>query len=166
MKRIIATLLCLAAAMLAARAQSFSEVKRDKAYIYAEQTAGSAREADSLALLSLSDKLSQSLDLPYSAEVRKALMDSYGEDLRRESGMLSSSGRNGVSVLRYIRRDDTERIFGRRRDKVKEMLTIADGAEQKSQTDVALRYYSWAASLMKSLPPLDAAAIALSLIHI
>ena len=160
MKRIIATLLCLAAAVLAVRAQSFSEVKRDKAYIYAEQTAASAREADSLALLSLSDKLSQSLDLPYSAEVRKALMGSYGEDLRRESGMLSSSGRSGVSVLRYIRRDDTERIFGRRRDKVKEMLTIADGAEQKNQTDVALRYYSWAASLMKSLPPLDAAAIA------
>ena len=160
MKRIIAPLLCLAAAALAARAQSFSEVKRDKAYIYTEQTAGSAREADSLALLSLSDKLSQSLDLPYSAEVKKSLMESYGEDLRRESGMLSSSGRSGVSVLRYIRRDGTERIFGRRRDKVKEMLTIADGAEQKNQTDVALRYYSWAASLMKSLPPLDAAAIA------
>lgn len=160
MKRIITTLLCLAAAVLAARAQSFSEVKRDKAYIYAEQAAASAREADSLALLSLSGKLSQSLDLPYSAEVRGALMGSYGEDLRRESGMLSSSGRSGISVLRYIRRDDTERIFARRRDKVKEMLTIADGAEQKGQTDVALCYYSWAASLMKSLPPLDAAAIA------
>ena len=160
MKRIITSLFCLAAAALIARAQSFSEVKRDKAYIYAEQTAGSAREADSLALLSLSGKLSQSLDLPYSADVKKALMGSFGEDLRRESGMLSTSGRSGVSVLRYIRRDGVEAVFSRRRDKVREMLSIADVAEQKCQTDVALRYYSWAATLLRSLPPLDAAAIA------
>ena len=159
MKELLTAIL-LSLVSLSCPAQSIREIKRDNAYIYAESTAPGARAADSLALESMAEKLSQGLDLPYSAEAKKRLMLSYGDDLRRECGMLSSSGRDGVSVLRYIRRDEVERIFENRRAKVKEMLSIAGTAEGNAQTDVALRYYSWAACLMRSLPPLDAAAIA------
>lgn len=44
------------------------------------------------------------------------------------------------------------RIFEGRRSKVKEMLSIASTADRKCQMDVALRYYSWAETLMRSLP--------------
>ena len=158
MRRILGFLLCLVCC--SSFAQSISEIKRDNAYIYAEGTGCNARTADSLAVSAIEDKLSRNLDLPYSAGIRKAIMASYEDDVRRECGMLSTSGRNGVSTIRYIRRDDTGRIFESRRSKVREMLNIADAAERKNQTDVALRYYSWAACLMRSLPPMDAAGIA------
>lgn len=52
------------------------------------------------------------------------------------------------------------RIFEGRRSKVKEMLSIASTADRKCQMDVALRYYSWAETLMRSLPSPDVVAIA------
>ncbi len=159
MKRLLTAIL-LSLVSISCVAQSIREIKRGNAYIYAESTGSGARAADSLALESMAEKLSQGLELPYSAEAKKRLMLSYGDDLRRECGMLSSSGKDGVSVLRYIRRDAVARIFESRRAKVKEMLSIAGTAEENAQIDVALRYYSWAACLMRSLPPLDVAAIA------
>lgn len=51
-------------------------------------------------------------------------------------------------------------IFEGRRSKVKEMLSIASTADRKCQMDVALRYYSWAETLMRSLPSPDVVAIA------
>ncbi len=160
MRGLVTAAVLLSLISVCSGAQSIREIKKDKAYIYAESTGQGARAADSLALEAMADKLSQSLDLPYSGEVKKRLMLSYGDDLRRECGMLSSSGKNGVSVLRYIHRDAVEKIFENRRAKVREMLSIAGTAEANGQTDVALRYYSWAACLMRSLPPLDVAAIA------
>ena len=52
------------------------------------------------------------------------------------------------------------RIFEGRRSKAKEMLSIASTADRKCQMDVALRYYSWAETLMRSLPSPDVVAIA------
>lgn len=140
-------------------AQSAASIRNDNSYIYAEGTAATTSAADSVALETLTEKLAQGADLPYSLEIRKRLMDTYSSDIKRECGIITSIGKNEASVMRYIQRNDVGRIFDVRRGKVKEMLSIASTADRKCQMDVALRYYSWAETLMRSLPSPDAAAI-------
>lgn len=134
--------------------------KENNSYIYTEATAATSTAADSVALDALVGKLAQTVDLPYSSEIRKSLINTYLEDIKRECVMISSNGRGKASVMRYIQRNDVERIFEGRRSKVKEMLSIASTADRKCQMDVALRYYSWAETLMRSLPSPDVVAIA------
>ncbi len=141
-------------------AQSAASIRKDNLYIYAEGSAATTTAADSLALDALVGKLAQTAELPYSLEVRKRLINTYSGDIKRECGMISSNGRGKASVMRYIQRSDVERIFEGRRSKVKEMLSIASTADRKCQMDVALRYYSWAETLMRSLPSPDVTAIA------
>lgn len=163
MKGFRSLIICLALVLSSAvtlKAQSAASVKKDNSYIYAEGVAKDAGTADSLALEQLVVKLSQSVELPYSEKVKVAVLRTYLQDLRRECGMIPVAGKNGSSVLRYVLRTDVGRIFDNRRRKVEEMLSIAGGAETKRQMDVALRYYSWAGTLMRSLPPLDVARIA------
>lgn len=141
-------------------AQSAASIRKDNSYIYAEGTAATTGAADSVALDALTAKLAQGVDLPYSLEIRKRVMSTYSGDIKRECGMIASNGKDEASVMRYIQRKDVDRIFDGRRGKVKEMLSIASTADRKCQMDVALRYYSWAETLMRSLPSPDAAAIA------
>lgn len=141
-------------------AQSAASIRKDNSYIYAEGTAATTSVADSVALDALASRLAQGVDLPYSLEIRKRLMATYSSDIKRECGMVATNGRGKASVMRYIQRNDLDRIFDGRRSKVKEMLSIASTADRKCQMDVALRYYSWAETLMRSLPSPDAVAIA------
>ncbi len=141
-------------------AQSAASIRKDNSYIYAEGSAATTTVADSVALDALVGKLAQTTSLPYSLEVRKRLMNTYLGDIKRECGMISSNGRGKASVMRYVKRSDVERIFEGRRGKVKEMLSIASTADGKRQMDVALRYYSWAETMMRSLPSPDVTAIA------
>lgn len=141
-------------------AQSAASIRKDNSYIYAEGTAATTGAADSMALDALTAKLAQGVELPYSLEIRKRVMSTYSGDIKRECGMIASNGKDEASVMRYIQRKDVDRIFDGRRGKVKEMLSIASTADRKCQMDVALRYYSWAETLMRSLPSPDAAAIA------
>lgn len=152
---ILITLLCVPVF-----AQSAASIRKNNSYIYTEATAATSTAADSVALDALVGKLAQTVDLPYSLEIRKRLINTYLRDIKRECGMISSNGRGKASVMRYIQRNDVERIFEGRRSKVKEMLSIASTADRKCQMDVALRYYSWAETLMRSLPSTDVVAIA------
>lgn len=152
---ILITLLCVPVF-----AQSAASIRKNNSYIYTEATAATSTAADSVALDALVGKLAQTVDLPYSSEIRKSLINTYLEDIKRECVMISSNGRGKASVMRYIQRNDVERIFEGRRSKVKEMLSIASTADRKCQMDVALRYYSWAETLMRSLPSPDVVAIA------
>lgn len=141
-------------------AQNAASIRNDNSYIYAEGTAATTSAADSVALEALTKKLAQGVELPYSLEIRKRVMSTYSGDIKRECGMIASNGKDEASVMRYIQRKDVDRIFDGRRGKVKEMLSIASTADRKCQMDVALRYYSWAETLMRSLPSPDAVAIA------
>ena len=151
---ILLTLLCTPVL-----AQSAANIRKDNSYIYADGSAATSTAADSVALDALVGKLAQIVDMPYSSEVKKRLMFTYLGDIKRECGMISTTGKT-TSVTRYINRRDVGRIFDGRRSKVKEMLSIASTADSKCQMDVALRYYSWAETLMRSLPSPDVVEIA------
>ena len=160
MKKVIIIIVTLLSCWNLTCAQSPGSIRKGNSYIYAEGVADDADAADSVALDGIAEKLSMTVKLPaQSPETKKALMLTYLDDIKRECGMISTTGK-ATTVTRYIQRRDVERIFDGRRRKVKEMLQIASTADRKCQMDVALRYYCWAETLMRSLPSPDVTAIA------
>lgn len=163
--RTFSTSLLLAALLSVAfpavlNAQKISDIKKDAAYLWGEGAAADTRKADSLALDALVERISGVVNLPYSAPVKSALLETYREDVVKNSEFAVNGGRKSVSVLRYLRRDAVPSVFDSRRRRVSEMTDVAAKAEEKLQMDVALRYLSWAAVLLQSVPDFDAAEVA------
>lgn len=141
-------------------AQRISDIKRDASMVWGEGSAGDTRAADSLATEMLVGKIAEVMELPYSVAVKAALMETYRDDAVKASEMVVTGGRKKTTVLRYMRLDAIGSVFETRRRRVAEMKDIAGTAEKKLQMDVALRYLSWAAVLLQSVPGFSAEEVA------
>lgn len=133
-------------------AQGFSAVKKNTSYLWGEGRAADTHSADSIASAELLRKIAGTVDLPYEMALKITLMETFAEDLGKVSEFAVSGGRKEIAVLRYIGRNAVGTLFDARRRRIAEMKNIAETAEGKLQMDVALRYWSWAAVLMKSVP--------------
>ena len=134
-------------------AQNPGKIRKDNACVYADGTGATPAQADSSAIRGLSGKIAEiagftSIQVP----VRDRLMQGYFDDVRQNSFLI---GGGKPKAFRYIYREHIQDIFSARRDKIREMLAIADKAAGERKADIALRYWSWAVSLLKSVPPLD-----------
>lgn len=145
---------------LSLSAQKISDIKRDASMVWGEGSAADTRTADSLATDALVGKIAAVVDLPYGGAVKAALMETYRDDVVKASEFAVAGGRRGTAVLRYIRRDAVGSVFETRRRRIAEMRDIAGTAEKKLQMDVALRYLSWAAVLLQSVPGFSAEEVA------
>lgn len=145
---------------LSLSAQKISDIKRDASMVWGEGSAADTRAADSLATEALVGKIAGAVELPYSGAVKAALMETYRGDVAGTSEVAVSGGRKETTVLRYIRRDAVGNVFENRRRRIAEMKDIAGTAEKKLQMDVALRYLSWAAVLLQSVPGFKAEEVA------
>ena len=135
-----------------------SSIRKDNSYIFGEVTGTGRANADSLAVCVLCDKIAETAGFTtYTQQERRELMHGYFGEVRRNS-LAIYQGKN--YSFRYISRNDVSRIFSDRKAKITEMLQIADKAEKERSIDVALRYYTWASILLKSVPPLESAKIA------
>ncbi len=145
---------------LSLSAQKISDIKKDAAFLWGEGRAADTRAADSLATDALVGKIAGAVELPYGGAVKAALIETYRDDVSKVSEFAVSGGRKETRVLRYIRRDAVGSVFGTRLRRIAEMKEIAGTAEEKLQMDVALRYLSWAAVLLQSVPGFSAEEVA------
>ncbi|MCR4918431.1 MAG: hypothetical protein K5928_01250 [Prevotella sp.] len=56
-----------------------------------------------------------------------------------------------VTVRRYMKREELERIFSERVDMIRDMVATAEEALQQRKVDFSLQYYYWAYTLLRSL---------------
>jgi len=63
-----------------------------------------------------------------------------------------------VTVRRWIKRSELDKIYADRIAKAKDMLAIAVQAEEEKRVDIALQYYYWAYSLVRSTQRPDSVA--------
>ncbi len=145
---------------LSLQAQKIPDIKKDAAFLWGEGCAADTRTADSLATDALVWKIAGATELPYGEAVKAALMETYRGDVAGTSEVAVSGGRKETAVLRYIRRDAVRNVFENRCRRIAEMKDIAGTAEKKLQMDVALRYLSWAAVLLQSVPGFKAEEVA------
>lgn len=135
--------------------QTFDQIASSAEYIYGEGNARSAMQADRMALASISEQISVSVRSVFEIQNRKTTEDvisTYSSaKLTNCQKMVLENGPDNFRIVRYIHKDEIERMFKSRELKVLEMVGTAQRAEEERKFDVALKYYSWAKLLLGTL---------------
>ena len=147
--------------------QSVSEIKnqRDK-YIWGEGTGATLTEANKNALSNLVGQISTHVeskfkqieeqveengDIEYSQKVN-SVVNTYSEATLHNTERIVISNEPDAKVFRYIRRENVEKVFENRKDKIMDFVENARKAVKQRRIGDGLRYYYWAFTLLKSHP--------------
>lgn len=177
MKRIICFCL-LATICLVGHGQTASQIKADKRYIWAEATAGNLRKADEAALQDLMSQISYSISvdgytrvsnsqsgntatghIDFNQIIKTYSMATLNNTKRIVEESKTRKGETFVKVVRFVLKDEIDRIFESRKAKASEFTKIAHKDLERLEIDNALRYYYWAWALVQSLPHPDQAEV-------
>ncbi|MCM1168628.1 MAG: hypothetical protein NC324_01685 [Bacteroides sp.] len=170
MKRII--LLCLLVSVVfVCHGQTASQIKADKRYVWAEATASNLRKADEEALQDLMSQISYSISVDgytrvsnsqagnsaqggvdFNQIVKTYSMATLNNTKRLVEESTNRKGETFVKVMRFVLRDEIDRIFESRKAKAADFTQIAHKDLERLEIDNALRYYYWALALVQSLP--------------
>lgn len=163
LRRSLLTLLFVLPTMLSA--QSWDEIKNNNNYLSAEGCGDSPEEANQQAVVNLLSQISLHVESDFEM-IDEERSDAKGIDshsyVKNRVKTYSQSALNNTERLdwergstyfvgRYILRSEVERIFKARLDKAQEKVRLALEAEEAGQVDDALRNYSQAIALTRSL---------------
>lgn len=81
----------------------------------------------------------------------QSCINSYAHSSLMNVGKMTRGKEPEVTVLRYMRRSELMQIYEDRITKAKDMMLIAEEALEKGKVDMALQYYYWAYSLLRSV---------------
>lgn len=158
--------------------QTISQIKADKRYIWAEATASSLRKADEEALQDLMSQISYSISveghthvsnsqagntatggIDFNQIIKTYSMATLNNTKRIVEESKNRKGETFVKVVRFVLKDEIDRIFESRKAKAAEFTKIAHKDLERLEIDNALRYYYWALALVQSLPHPDQAEV-------
>ena len=145
--------------------QSWDDIKGNNAYLYGEGWGTTVAEADQAALSDLVSKISVTitgssvseeeevvwngaLDAKSSVQLK---VQTYSGAVLSNTERLIVRNEPDAYVGRYVKRNEVDRIFEGRKNKVKEFIGLAQNAEKNYKIDDCLRYYYWAYVLVHSL---------------
>ncbi len=140
-------------------------IKADKDYIWGQGRSNSTSKADQLALNDLISKISvhvqseTQLDMSQVSEGLKHDSKSAFEAVVRTYSVVSLNNAKSIlvseepeaNVFRYIHKDDLERLFKEREDRIYSHVNSAQDCEREGRIGDALRNYYWSYCLLKSL---------------
>lgn len=152
---------------LVANAQSYSEIKSSLEYLWGEGEGETLRLADEQALVDLISQIAVHVSgeksttmsneqngLNVKSHIKfEQVMKTYSSATLTNTQRLVLSDEPNAKVFRYIKKDELDKIFEARKDKIKEMINVASTALEIKQIDDAIRYYYWANMLLNSLRP-------------
>lgn len=148
--------------------QSVKQIKSDTLnYIWGEGSGTTMKKADQMAIVMLLDqvsvKMGNSFDLLKSEfdvadenskfkDILKSNISTYSGTTFKNSEKIVISNEPEAKVLHYIKRDEADRIFYERKNKIISFVRNGEDALSNNQVSDALRYYYWALSLLRSHP--------------
>lgn len=156
--RHLAAVVCALGFFLGAHAQSVAEVKASRDYVWGEGVGETAEEAERIALAQMSRSISVSV---FNASSEK---DDNGSHMQKSIVRLVSSARlqnvqvwvlseePDARVFCFIHKDEVQRMFKLREQRISDLIETGKTAESRLQVDDALRCYYWALLLAKSNP--------------
>lgn len=150
-------------------AQSYSQIKSSPEYLWGEGEGETLRLADDKAMLDLVSQIAVHVSGEKRTTVTnkqegqgakshvsfEQVMKTYSSATLTNTSRLVLSDEPEAKVLRYIKKNELDKIFEARKNKIKEMINIATSALDAKQIDDAIRYYYWANMLLNSLRPGD-----------
>lgn len=168
MKKIIASACLLLLPMWVAAQTSkelFAKIQADENYIWGEGHSNTDSKANQSALNDLIGKISvtvqseTNLDMQQindgdkidSKTAMEAVVRTYSAGSLNNTKSIWISHEPEAFVIRYIHKDELEKVFKEREDRILSYLYSAQNAERECRIDDALRNYYWALCLLKSL---------------
>lgn len=146
-------------------AESWDFVKSSGQYYYGEGMGKTADEADKAAMADLISQISTHVsadfkqiddvtnkngEVDHNTRVLNCVKTYSQSSLTNVEKWVDGKEPN-ITVRRYMKKSELARIFENRIDKAKNMLAIADQCLENNKIDMALQYYYWAYSLIRSV---------------
>ena len=146
-------------------AQNWDYIRSSGEYYYGSGTGKTEAEADKAALNDLvqmiathvssdfqmeTDETQTNGNIDHKTYVRKCV-STYSSSALTNVEKWTEGKEPEIIVRRYMLRSELDKIYEKRKEKIRDMVAIADGALEKAKVDMALQYYYWAYSLTRSL---------------
>ncbi len=158
-------LLALLTATLETKAENWDYVRTSGEYYYGTGHGASEKEATDMALaeltgmiathvssefMGLTDETVASGHADHKSQVLNCVRTYSQATLRNVEKWTEQKGNQYVAYC-YMKRSELEKIYQERTTKAKDMLNIAREALERGKIDMALQYYYWSYSLVRSL---------------
>lgn len=139
-------------------AQSVSDIKNNKNYVWGEGEGVSMTEAENQALAQMSRRISVSI-FNFSSEsdasgiaAQKSILQSVSSARFTNVQIRVLSEEPNASVFCFISRDEVKKMFQQREQRIQDLIETGKIAESRLQIDDALRCYYWALVLANTNP--------------
>jgi hypothetical protein len=141
-------------------------IKEDARFIFGEGRGDTPGDADKAALANLLSKIGTTVESSFamteeetsdsdgldSQRSVKSVMNTYSQATLNNTQTLGYKERNGEYYqVRYMTRDELEKMFEHRLDRVEDYVRTALRSEERGRVDDALRFLNWAYVLLHSL---------------
>lgn len=146
--------------------QSWSYITSSDEYYYGVGSAATEAEADKQAMADLIQMISVHVSSDFYAvdnvtQINDKIdqqtyatncVKTYSSSTLTNVKKMPVEGKEpNIVVKRYMEKSELDKIFEQRRQKVRDMVSIGDGAISQGKVGMALQYYYWAYSLVRSL---------------
>lgn len=149
-----------------AHAESWDYIRTSDEYFYGVGVAATEEEADKAAMANLVSQIATNVSADFTqiddVTTRNGNVDhtsrvlscvkTYSQTTLTNATKWGPEGKApNITVRRYMKKSELARIFDNRIAKAKNMLAIADECLDNKKIDMALQYYYWAYSLIRSV---------------
>ena len=151
---------------LSVSAQDFESIKNDPSYVWGQGSGESLQSADDNAVKDLVSQISMNIDNQTETTISN---EQHGDEAKSSvstSGNLRVSSSVSLSnckrlvaeegsyfiVLRYVPREEIDKMFDARKAKIDDLVRAGERAEELTKVGDALRNYYWALKMTISIP--------------
>ena len=151
---------------LSVAAQDFESIKNDPSYVWGQGSGESLQSADDNAVKDLVTQISMNIDNQTETTISNEQRGDEAKSSVSTSGNLRVSSSVSLSnckrlvaeegsyfiVLRYVPREEIDKMFDARKAKIDDLVRAGERAEELTKVGDALRNYYWALKMTISIP--------------
>ena len=151
---------------LSVSAQDFESIKNDPSYVWGQGSGESLQSADDNAVKDLVSQISMNIDNQTETTISNEQRGDEAKSSVSTSGNLRVSSSVSLSnckrlvaeegsyfiVLRYVPREEIDKMFDARKAKIDDLVRAGERAEELTKVGDALRNYYWAQKMTISIP--------------
>lgn len=166
MRHIAGIIVCVILAQFSVFAENWDFVKSSGQYYYGTGKGTTEEEADRNAIADMVSMIATHVSSDFtqiddssqrsngvndhSSKVLNCVKTYSGATVTNSEKIVSGKAPN-FTVRRYMKKSELDRIYANRIDKAKNMIEIADECLEHRKIDMAIQYYYWAYSLIRSV---------------
>ncbi len=150
---------------LSCYAESWDEVVSSGEYYYGIGTGATQEEAYNMAWTEMLNSIvvhvssdfkmiAEETNVNGTIDSKEKVMDclkTYSQGTFTNVGSMTRGKSPNITVLRYMKRSELKNIYAHRIDAARSWASLADEALENGKVDMALQYYYWAYSLVRSV---------------